>query len=86
MHLTLYPIEREALAMRRAMRGIERTSMITLHTAKGTITVPPDTLVYLTYEACMARTLRKGETGRIWDGDKCVPVWLPPIDTDPAIA
>lgn len=86
MRLTLYPIEREALAMRRALRSIERTQMITLHTVNGPITVPPETIVYLNYEACTAKTMRPGETGRVWDGETCIPVWLPPIDTAKPLA
>jgi hypothetical protein len=86
MQLTLYPIEREALAMRRALRVIERNQMITLHTVNSPITVQPETIVYLNYESCTARTMRGGETGRIWDGEACVQVLLPPIDTGKPLA
>jgi hypothetical protein len=49
--------------------------MIELNTARGPIQVDPDALVYLTYEACTARTLLPGEVGRVWVDGVSVPVW-----------
>ena len=49
--------------------------MIELNTSRGPIQVEPDALVYLTYEACTARTLLPGEVGRVWVDGVSVPVW-----------
>lgn len=73
--LRLTEIAREAHSINRARRAMEKTMTITLQTKNGPIEVAPDTLVYLRYEACTARTLLPNETGRIWLDDKSIPVW-----------
>jgi hypothetical protein len=82
MKLRLCAIARDIYRMHRARRDMEKTMKITLQSADGPVEVDHDALVYLRYEAATARTLQPRETGRMWVGEKCVPVWKDEIDND----